>query len=355
MRRFTQLHLLTAYPPSNPNSDDLGRPKTATYGGVARLRLSSQSIKRAARTGEVMRKHLEGHLGVRTRHIGEDIRRHAIGRGADAQAAVEIAATIAAVFGKVDATALKAKPPEVRLRQLVFISPHERARAMRWADRLAAGEALPDDLGERVLERADTAIDIAMFGRMLANEPRFNRDAAVQVAHAITTHRAGVEDDYFTAVDDLGSRTGDTGAGFLDDAGFGSGVFYLYACIDNRALVRNVDDAVELARAGVRALVEALATGSPKGRRNGYGHHVRAGHIRAEAGDTQPRSLASAFLQPVAGDDLMGDSAVALTRMAERLDAAYGPQTDVYRIMDVHNGTGTLNDIQRFAAEQLDA
>ena len=355
MRRFTQLHLLTAYPPSNPNSDDLGRPKTATYGGVTRLRLSSQSIKRAARTGEVMRKHLEGHLGVRTRHIGEDIRGHAIERGADAQAAVEIAATVAAVFGKVDATALKAEPPEVRLRQLVFISPHERARAMRWADRLAAGEALPDDLGERVLERADTAIDIAMFGRMLANEPRFNRDAAVQVAHAITTHRAGVEDDYFTAVDDLGSRTGDTGAGFLDDAGFGSGVFYLYACIDNRALVRNVDGAVELARAGVRALVEALATGSPKGRRNGHGHHVRAGYIRAEAGNTQPRSLASAFLQPVAGDDLMGDSAVALTRMAERLDAAYGPQTDVYRMMDVHNGTGTLNDIQRFAAEQLDA
>lgn len=71
MRRFTQLHLLTAYPPSNPNSDDLGRPKTATYGGVTRLRLSSQSIKRAARTGEAMRARLEGHLGVRTRHVGE--------------------------------------------------------------------------------------------------------------------------------------------------------------------------------------------------------------------------------------------------------------------------------------------
>ena len=354
MRRFTQLHLLTAYPPSNPNSDDLGRPKTATYGGVTRLRLSSQSIKRAARTGDVMRRRLDGHLGVRTRHIGEDIRRHVADRGADERSAVEIAATIAGIFGKVDATALKAKPSEIRLRQLVFISPHERARAMRWADRLVAGETLSDDLTDRVLQRADTTIDIGMFGRMLANEPRFNREAAVQVAHAITTHRASVEDDYFTAVDDLRSRAGDTGAGYLDDAGFGSGVYYLYACIDNRALVRNVDGAVELARAGVCALVEALATGSPKGRRNGYGHHVRAGHIRAEAGDTQPRSLASAFLQPVAGDDLMGGSAVALTQMAERLDAAYGPQTDMHRTMDVHNGEGTLNDIERFAAQQLD-
>ena len=354
MRRFTQLHLLTAYPPSNPNSDDLRRPKTATYGGVMRLRLSSQSIKRAARTGEVMRKRLDGHLGVRTRHIGEDIRRHLAERGVDEQGAIEIAATIAAAFGKVDAVALKAKPPEVRLRQLVFISPHERARALQWAGRLVAGEALPDDLNERVLQRADTTIDIAMFGRMLANEPQFNREAAVQVAHAITTHRASVEDDYFTAVDDLRSRAGDTGAGFLDDAGFGSGVYYLYACIDNAALVRNVDGAVELASAGVRALVEALATGSPKGRRNSYAHHARAGYIRAEAGNTQPRSLASAFLQPITGDDLMGDSAVALTRMAGSLDAAYGAQTDMHRIMDAHNGEGTLNDIQRFAGEQFD-
>ena len=205
-----------------------------------------------------------------------------------------------------------------------------------------------------MLQRSDTAIDIAMFGRMLASEPRFNRDAAVQVAHAITTHRAGIEDDYFTAVDDLRSRAGDTGAGFLDDAGFGSGVYYLYVCIDNRALLRNLDGTAELAQAGVHALVEALATGSPKGRRNGYGHHTRAGYVRVEAGDTQPRSLASAFLRPIAGDDLMGDSACALTRMAGRLDAAYGPQTDIHRTMDVHSGEGTLDEVQRFAGEQLD-
>ena len=144
MRRFTQLHLLTAYPPSNPKSDDLGRPKTTTYGGVTCLRLSSQSIKRAVRTGEVMGKRLEGYMGVRTRYIGEGIRSHVIDRGADDEDATRIAATIAGIFGKVDAAALKAKSLEVRLSQLVFISPHERARAMHWADHLAAGEALPD-------------------------------------------------------------------------------------------------------------------------------------------------------------------------------------------------------------------
>jgi len=33
MSRFLQLHFLTVYPPSNPNRDDQGRPKSASFGG----------------------------------------------------------------------------------------------------------------------------------------------------------------------------------------------------------------------------------------------------------------------------------------------------------------------------------
>ena len=64
---------------------------------------------------------------------------------------------------------------------------------------MAEGEALPaklDSLVPAILCKADTATDIAMFGRMLADNPEFNREAAVQVAHAITTHKVEVEDDF---------------------------------------------------------------------------------------------------------------------------------------------------------------
>ncbi|EMV2433788.1 type I-E CRISPR-associated protein Cas7/Cse4/CasC, partial [Escherichia coli] len=50
MTTFIQLHLLTAYPAANLNRDDTGAPKTVVLGGATRLRVSSQSLKRAWRT-----------------------------------------------------------------------------------------------------------------------------------------------------------------------------------------------------------------------------------------------------------------------------------------------------------------
>lgn len=103
-----------------------------------------------------------------------------------------------------------------------------------------------------VLRRADGAVDIAMFGRMLADDPAFNRDAAVQVGHAITTHRVLAEDDWFSAVDDLKTRDEDMGAGHLGEAGFGSGVYYLYACINADLLIENLAGDKDLAAQGLQ-------------------------------------------------------------------------------------------------------
>ena len=353
MTRFTQLHFLTAYPPSNPNRDDQGRPKTALYGGVPRLRLSSQSLKRAARLSDAMRQSLEGHMGERTQRIGDEVRTHLLENGATASQADTIAKDIADIFGKVDDAAIKKNPAHVRIRQLAFVSPHERKAAFEWAARLLAGEAKPDNLKQVVLRTADGAVDVAMFGRMLADDPDFNREAAVQLSHAITTHKAAVEDDYYTAVDDLKRPAEDMGAGFVGEAGFGSGVYYLYACIDNDLLVRNLANDRALARRAVEAVVEAFATATPSGKRNSYNHHARAGYLRAEAGETQPRSLAGAFLKPVSGQDLMIASVAALETMAENLDHAYGSQADVCEVMNVQSRKGTLRAIQIFASGQI--
>ena len=353
MTRFIQLHFLTVYPPSNPNRDDQGRPKTAIYGGVTRLRLSSQSLKRAARLSDAMRGGLEGHMGERTQRIGDEVRKHLLEQDASEERADIIAKDIADIFGKVDAAAIKKNAAHVRIRQLAFVSPDERAAAFEWADRMLAGEDKPDNLKKIVLRTADGAADVAMFGRMLADDPDFNREAAIQLSHAITTHKAVVEDDYYTAVDDLKRPTEDMGAGFVGEAGFGSGVYYLYACIDTNLLVKNLAGDRTLARRVVQATVEAFATASPSGKRNSYNHHARAGYIRAEAGQTQPRSLAAAFLKPVTGVDLMGASVAALEKMAEKIDRAYSPQADAKDTMDLDNDIGDLDAIKTFASGQI--
>jgi CRISPR system Cascade subunit CasC len=226
MTTFIQLHLLTAYPPANLNRDDTGKPKTARFGDTERLRVSSQALKRAWRTSAAFAEALAGHLGERTQRLGSEIESHLRGRGVGEQQARKIARAIAGRFGKIKPEGDK---NSTHIEQLAFVSPDERTTALTLAERAAAGEGI-DLEKEALLRDTDGAVDIAMFGRMLADDPEFNREAAVQVAHAITTHRAVVEDDYYTAVDDLKGPTEDAGAGFVGEAGFGSGLFYLYIC-----------------------------------------------------------------------------------------------------------------------------
>ena len=165
--------------------------------------------------------------------------------------------------------------------------------ALAAAEQIVAGGEAPKP--ETLLARTDTAADIAMFGRMLADAPDFNREAAVQVAHAVTTHKAVVEDDFYTAVDDLKKPAEDAGAGFLGEQGFGSGVFYLYVCIDLALLAKNFGDDTALAGTATAALAEAASTIAPGGKQASFASRARAHYLLAERGDQQPRTLAGAL------------------------------------------------------------
>ena len=345
MSRFLQLHLLTFYPPANLNRDDTGRPKTAMIGGALRLRLSSQSLKRAWRTSDDFKAALDGHRGERTQRIGEVIRDHLIKSGTDAARATTIARSIVPVFGKPKP---ETDPNSTRTEQLAFISGEERAAALEMADRAAAGEKV-EATAAALLRQKDTAADIAMFGRMLADNPDYNREAAVQVAHAITTHKVAVEDDYYVAVDDLKTPSEDAGAGFLGEAGFAAGLFYLYICVDTLLLKRNLSDE-GLAATALAALVRAAATVAPTGKQASFASRARAHYIMAEAGDQTPRTLGGAFLKPVSGKDgnnPMEDSVAALLTLRGDMDRAYGSCADRRAEMHV-SGTGTLDDILAF-------
>lgn len=352
MTDFIQLHLLTAYGPSNLNRDDTGRPKSVVFGGVPRLRISSQSLKRAWRTSDVFAARLDGHLADRTQRLGKDIFDRLTEGGMDEAEALKVARDIAGAFGKLKS---QSDSQPAFIEQLAFVSPEERDRAFALADQALAqaraGEAVTEPQADELLQRADTAADIAMFGRMLADSPKFNREAAVQVAHAMTTHRANAEDDYYTAVDDLKARDepDDAGAGFVGVQEFGSGVFYLYICVDRGLLLRNLDGTGSIRDASLAALVEAAATVAPRGKQTSFASRARAFYVLAEKGSAQPRSLAAAFLKPVTGPDQGGQSIAALEGFRDRLDAAYGPCADDRRTMNVEQGRGTLGDLLQFA------
>lgn len=351
MTTFVQFHLLTAYPPSNPNRDDQGQPKQATVGGAPRLRLSSQSIKRALRESSYFMQDLAGHAGVRTKRLFEKLKEKLLAGGAEEEQAQKAAETVAEIFGKLEAPK-KDAPDALVATTLAFISPDEWQLAEELAAAIVAGEELPKEkeISKRVLRQADGAVDIAMFGRMLAADAEFNREAAVQVGHAITTHAAQAEDDFYTAVDDLNKRE-DTGAGHMGEHAFGSGVYYLYANVNCDLLVENLGGDRELAAKGIEALARALALATPGGKQNSYAHHPRAGYIRVETGSQQPRDLSGAFFHPVQGGDLERASVAALEDMATKIDRAYGASCDAVAVMDVQAGQGSLDEIAAFARE----
>ena len=114
------------------------RRKTAVIGGVERLRISSQSLKRSVRTSDAFKEKLHGHLAKRTRRLGEDIRQHLVEKGMAEKKALDTARKIAAVFGKIEDE--KADNPSY-IRQLAFISPKERETAFTLANKALAGDA----------------------------------------------------------------------------------------------------------------------------------------------------------------------------------------------------------------------
>lgn len=359
MNRFVQLHLLTFYPPSNLNRDDTGKPKTAIVGGSTRLRVSSQSLKRAWRISEVAQTILAGHLGERTQRIGALVRAHLA--SLDPAKALEIAREVASAFGKVKGE--KDDNPDFT-EQLAFISPEERAAALAYADARASGARGAQEkkaLADELLRKTDTAADIAMFGRMLADSPDFLREAAVQVAHAITTHKVTVDDDYYTAVDDLKTPSEDAGAGFIGETGFGAGVFYLYANIDRALLVKNLGGDADVAKKAIEALIRAAATIGPRGKSASFASFARASYILAERGDAAPRTLAGAFLksvdQGVRPEDrekgFLERSIAALRETRENFAAVYGDEGVVTAHMNALAGEGSLDEIVAFAVAEL--
>jgi CRISPR system Cascade subunit CasC len=385
MTAFIQIHALTAYPAANLNRDDSGRPKTMTFGGRERLRVSSQSLKRAIRTGPVFQETFPQELGSRARSFGQELEKLLQDEhGWDADRAIRAAAEVIArnLLGSLEIAksnkkgkkkvaeliekVKKAKPEDIAesrsdTEQLAFLGPDEIARLKALAKQLAKGDAL-DEKEALVLLHKPRAVDVALFGRMLADNPGYNVEAAAQVAHSFTTHRVVVEDDYFTAVDQLKEKRkdADKGAGYVGVQEFGAGTFYTYVCLDASLLKANLAGDADLCGKAADALVRAIAYESPKGKQNSYASRGRAHFMLVEVGAQQPRTLGTAFQEPVdprETNDVVRASIDALHKLRDGFAKVYGKdwdedgELDVLAAIDNPKSGGSLDALAALAAK----
>lgn len=347
MSDFIQLHVLTSHAPSNLNRDDTGRPKTALMGDALRLRISSQSQKRAWRTSDVFEEALGEHLGKRTRMLGKEAYDLIKAAGVEEKKAREWARQMAACFGKPKSDKKTEQDEDLQIEQLAHVSPAEHEAVMSLAKACGDRKSAPEDSELKLLTHDAQAVDIAMFGRMLADVPEFNVEAAVQVAHAITVHRAAVEDDYFSAVDDLNPR----GAGHIGERGYGAGLFYLYVCINRDLLKANLNGNDALTRKALDALLQAITKVSPTGMQNSFASRAYASYVLAEKGSQQPRSLSQAFIKPVkpfGNQSMLTEAIGALVRQRDVFNKVYGACADDHQELNAEAGTGSIQELSAF-------
>ena len=334
---FVELHILQNFAPSNLNRDDTGSPKDCTFGGQPRARISSQSLKRTARE-YVKNFDLVGadNRAERSRRFASKIAERLVERGhpRDRAEAVISAALSALKFGVKDDSTTQyllflGKAEEDRIVDvcdqhwdtLDRLSPVGE-QATKAAAKKAAAANVPEEVRKALLKALDggKAADLAMYGRMLADLPERNIDAASQVAHAISTHRVSTEFDYYTAVDDLNPE--DTaGAGMIGTVEFNSACYYRYSNVDTDQLTKNLGGDAELARDALAAFLRAMILATPAAKQNSMAAQNPPEFVLTVVRERgQLWSLANAFENPVRPDSSGERSLVeqSIGRLAER-------------------------------------
>jgi CRISPR system Cascade subunit CasC len=348
MSLFLEFHLIQNFAPSNLNRDDTGAPKDAFFGGYRRARVSSQCFKRAIRLSANEHGLIDPQFqGVRTQKLFKLLTERLAERGrGEAQGRIEVA---------LNAAGLKLKEDN-KTEYLLFLGDAEIAGFAELIDQYWNELASTPPSGEKkgkkeakasappeVVKKAKSllnggkAVDVALFGRMLADLPEVNQDAACQVAHAISTHRVEREFDYFTAVDDKGDAD-ETGAGMIGQLEFNSATFYRYAVIDANKLLNNLKNDKDLALSAVEAFAQAVARAIPTGKQNTFAAHNPPSFVGVVLRNGGPLNLANAFEKPISpriDQALTSLSVASLAAYEENLAKAYANDGDAWSYLDL--------------------
>ncbi|MCA9474014.1 MAG: type I-E CRISPR-associated protein Cas7/Cse4/CasC, partial [Nitrospira sp.] len=293
MKTLIEIHALQNFAPSNLNRDDTGAPKDALFGSTRRARVSSQCFKRSIRqyfSGLIEQHELESEdVAVRTKRVLDGITKSLVEKGRDQVDATEKARLALAAM---ELTVKDDGKSEYLLflghREISNISKiiHEKWDSIVTPTPAPAEGKKPGKAKKQAAQNADPAlkkaldkifnggkaVDVALFGRMLADMPEKNQNAACQVAHAISTHAVEREFDFYTAVDDL--KPEDTaGADMMGTVEFNSACLYRYAVVDWEKLKENLQDDVALAEKGLKAFLEGFIVAEPTGKQNTFAAH----------------------------------------------------------------------------------
>ena len=350
MTLFAEFHLIQSFAPSNLNRDDTGAPKDAVFGGYRRARVSSQCFKRSVRMHVGQQGLLApAALGVRTKKLRQLLVAALSEKGlADADDRIAVALEAARLI-----------LDEKGATQYLLFLGHGEVQALadmiqtHW-DALAPAASAPAEPGKRTKKQAKAdapeevkkavkrlldggkAVDVALFGRMLADLPEANQHAACQVAHALSTHRVEREFDYFTAVDDQGGAD-ETGAAMIGHVEFNAATFYRYAVVDVNMLVSNLQGDSVLALQGLAAFAEGMARALPTGKQNSFAAHNPPSFVGVVLRHGSPLNLCNAFEKPVSPKPqqrLTELSVAALADHEKRMAAFYGDARDRWAVLD---------------------
>lgn len=365
---FVQIHMLQSMPPGNLNRDDTGQPKKCIFGGVTRGRISSQCLKRNIRLSELFQEAFGGTTANRTKYLPRLVGDALLeSKGVPSDEIEGVKAGIAAQFKKEakgdsdegDGKTSEATGTDVTP-QLVFFPPpfakkiaelvvslrkkHPKAYAKfigrkekrSKEEEQEADAAIAAFKADAFGAKESMSVDIGLFGRMTTSDLVADVEAACQVAHALSTHEALIEGDYFTAMDDrqgdfIASQVDGKGAAFLGSGDtvtfYNSAVYYKYFNVDTDALAEQLGDSSEAqARRAAGVLIQAAALATPTGKQNSFAAHSVPEVILVEVSQKKlPISYANAFLEAVSGDDLMRESAEALSDYCGSIAAAFAP------------------------------
>ena len=334
-----EIHAIQSFPAHCLNRGKDNEPKSMVFGGALRARVSSQCWKRATRMDM---KEAGVQSGIRTRTLASVLadmvpeatigEAHALISGVFAGAKDLAKAELKkgekekkATVKTEDKQKIEPKLSEDTSNVLIFISAAELEEAAKC---LREKVELPEAAAR--IKKAGLSPDVGMFGRMLAEHDDLGVDGACQVAHAFSTHAIKMEEDFFTAVDDLALAQGTVATAMFEDASFNASVFYRYAAIDMNLLTKNLggneEKAVEAARAFIRAFVLSL----PTAKQTSFAANNLPSFVMLVGRESGPAlSLANAYVKPLEQKgDLVAASITAMMEHADQLNEMYAVYSD---------------------------